>query len=247
MWGRLVVLLALIGGTLSLDKLNMCMDAKHHKTQPGVEGQLYRQCSPWKDNACCTANTSAEAHDDNSYLYNFNWNHCGIMSAKCKKHFVQDTCFYECSPHLGPWIQPVSLEMVDQSWRKERILDVPLCKEDCHTWWDDCKDDLTCKTDWHRGWDWKSGINQCPQNAHCKKWTEVYPTAKSMCEQIWSESYLYTELTKESGKCMQLWFTGTNPNKKVAEYYLNKGCGTHHNLFLVTFLLLSVTSLNGLF
>ena len=92
-----------------------------------------------------------------------------------------------------------------------------------------------------------TGINQCPQNAHCKKWTEVYPTAKSMREQIWSKSYLYTELTKESGKCMQLWFTGTNPNKKVAEHYLNKGCGTHHNLFLVTFLLLSVTSLNGLF
>lgn len=65
------------------------------------------QCAPWRENACCTANTSAEAHEDNSYLYNFNWNHCGIMSEKCKKHFIQDTCFYECSPHLGPWIQPV--------------------------------------------------------------------------------------------------------------------------------------------
>lgn len=46
---------------------------------------------------------------------------------------------------------------VDQSWRKERILDVPLCKEDCHEWWEDCKDDYTCKTDWHKGWDWTSG------------------------------------------------------------------------------------------
>lgn len=67
------------------------------------------QCVPWRENACCTANTSAEAHNDNSYLYNFNWNHCGAMSAKCKKHFIQDTCFYECSPHLGPWIQSVCI------------------------------------------------------------------------------------------------------------------------------------------
>uniref|UniRef100_A0A4W5Q6H5 Folate receptor n=1 Tax=Hucho hucho TaxID=62062 RepID=A0A4W5Q6H5_9TELE len=149
MWWVGVLLLSLASRAQSLEKLNMCMDAKHHKKEPGAEGQLYQQCAPWKDNACCTANTSAEAHDDNSYLYNFNWNHCGVMTNKCKKHFTQDTCFYECSPHLGPWIQ-----QVDQSWRKERILHVPLCQEDCHSWWDDCKDDFTCKQDWHYGWDW---------------------------------------------------------------------------------------------
>uniref|UniRef100_A0A4W5QBX3 Folate receptor n=1 Tax=Hucho hucho TaxID=62062 RepID=A0A4W5QBX3_9TELE len=152
MWWVGVLLLSLASRAQSLEKLNMCMDAKHHKKEPGAEGQLYQQCAPWKDNACCTANTSAEAHDDNSYLYNFNWNHCGVMTNKCKKHFTQDTCFYECSPHLGPWIQ-----QVDQSWRKERILHVPLCQEDCHSWWDDCKDDFTCKQDWHYGWDWTTG------------------------------------------------------------------------------------------
>lgn len=46
---------------------------------------------------------------------------------------------------------------VDQSWRKERISNVPLCMEDCHEWWEDCKNDMTCKTDWHKGWDWSSG------------------------------------------------------------------------------------------
>uniref|UniRef100_A0A3B3QLY5 Folate receptor n=1 Tax=Paramormyrops kingsleyae TaxID=1676925 RepID=A0A3B3QLY5_9TELE len=146
-------LLALVSMAVSQkDLLNMCMDAKHHKTEPGPEGLLYKQCSPWKDNACCTANTSEQAHSDNSYLYNFEWNHCGIMSEACKKHFIQDTCFYECSPHLGPWVQ-----MVDQSWRKERILNVPLCREDCETWWEDCKDDFTCKENWHVGWDWTTG------------------------------------------------------------------------------------------
>ncbi|KAF3847860.1 hypothetical protein F7725_020888 [Dissostichus mawsoni] len=120
-------------------------------------------------------------------MYNFNWDHCGVMSDKCKKHFTQDTCFYECSPHLGPWIQDVS-------------------------------------------------INKCPEGSMCRKWTEVYPTAKSMCEQIWSKSYLYTTLPNTSGRCMQLWFTGANPNKKVAEYYLNNA--QQHQSFALTTLLL---------
>ncbi|XP_068573039.1 folate receptor isoform X1 [Cebidichthys violaceus] len=238
MWLVLASLLALSSGALSLDKLNMCMDGKHHKVNPGPEGQLYFQCAPWRDNACCTANTSTEAHNDNSYLYNFNWNHCGVMSPQCKKHFTQDTCFYECSPHLGPWIQKV-----DQSWRRERILDVPLCKEDCHSWWEDCKNDYTCKTDWHKGWDWSSGINKCPANSKCRKWTEVYSTPKSMCEQIWSNSYLYTTHSKTSGRCMQLWFNGSNPNREVAEYY-NNNAQQHQSFALTTLLLPAFASLS---
>ncbi|XP_029026999.1 folate receptor [Betta splendens] len=216
MWTVLCLLLALSGGVLPLDKLNMCMDAKHQKKEPGPEGELFQQCAPWKDNACCRANTTEEAHKDNSYLYFFNWNHCGAMSPKCKKHFIQDTCFYECSPHLGPWIKTAS-----EQWRNERILDVPLCIEDCNSWWEDCKNDFTCKSNWHKGWDWSSGTNKCPQGSKCTKWTEVFPNPKSMCEQIWSNSYLYTTYSKDSGRCMQMWFTGPNPNKKVAEYYLN--------------------------
>ena len=65
------------------------------------------QCVLWKDNACCTANTSIEAHRDQSYLYGFNWDHCGAMAQRCKRHFIQDTCLYECSPNLGPWIDQV--------------------------------------------------------------------------------------------------------------------------------------------
>ncbi|XP_012697489.2 folate receptor [Clupea harengus] len=200
-----------------LDKLNMCMDAKHHKTEPAPEGALYEQCFPWRSNACCTANTTEEAHADNSNLYNFNWNHCGIMADRCKRHFIQDTCFYECSPHLGPWIQKV-----DQSWRKERIVDVPLCQEDCESWYSDCRDSITCKQDWHTGWNWTGGINKCPDGAKCRTFAEVFGSAKTMCEVIWSKSYRYTTLEKSSGRCMQLWFEGpTNPNLEVARYYLN--------------------------
>ncbi|KAM9469235.1 folate receptor [Clarias gariepinus] len=221
MWLVFTALFAFPLCSFALDKLNMCMDAKHHKSEPGPEGELYKQCAPWRDNACCTANTSEEAHEDGSYLYNFNWNHCGIMSKKCKEHFIQDTCFYECSPHLGPWIQPA-----DTTWRKERILDVPLCIEDCESWYNDCKNDKTCKENWHVGWNWTTGINQCPAGTQCQKWTDVFPTPQSMCEKIWSNSYKYTSLTKDSGRCMQMWFSGQNPNRKVAEFYLNLGSRT---------------------
>ena len=66
-----------------------------------------QQCSPWKKNACCFVNTSIEAHKDISSLYRFDWDHCGKMEPACKRHFIQDTCLYECSPNLGPWIQEV--------------------------------------------------------------------------------------------------------------------------------------------
>ncbi|OPJ90051.1 folate receptor alpha-like [Patagioenas fasciata monilis] len=155
-WALLALLAWLVTGAVTgavtgESLLNVCMDAKHHKTEPGPEGELYGQCSPWRDNACCTANTSLEAHRDQSYLYNFNWDHCGAMSSKCKRHFIQDTCLYECDPNLGPWI-----DESDTSWRRERILHVPLCREDCEQWWDDCQDSVTCKVNWHKGWNWTS-------------------------------------------------------------------------------------------
>ncbi|XP_074429104.1 folate receptor gamma-like [Larus michahellis] len=221
MWVPLVVLaawLATVTGAARDSLLNICMDAKHHKKQPGPEGKLYGQCVLWKDNACCTANTSMEAHQDQSYLYNFNWDHCGAMPEKCKRHFIQDTCLYECSPNLGPWI-----DQADNSWRKERILHVPLCREDCEQWWEDCQDAVTCKVNWHKGWNWTTGTNQCPQGAMCQKFKFVFPTPAALCEQIWSHSYRYTSHRRGSARCIQMWFDPVlgNPNVEVARYYAN--------------------------
>ncbi|KAM6293445.1 folate receptor gamma-like [Porphyrio hochstetteri] len=213
----LLVLLAACAAVPARDPLlNVCMDAKHHKTRPGPEGMLYDQCAPWKDNACCTANTSSEAHKDQSNLYNFNWNHCGLMPPKCKRHFIQDTCLYECSPNLGPWI-----DQADSSWRRERILHVPLCREDCEGWWEDCKDSVTCKENWHKGWNWATGTNRCPWGSMCRPFSQVFPRPQDLCEKIWSHSYRYTPLARGSGRCIQMWFDPAqgNPNVVVAKYY----------------------------
>ncbi|XP_054831057.1 folate receptor alpha-like [Eublepharis macularius] len=214
LWLDLLAVLVVAAERDSL--LNVCMDAKHHKQAPGREDGLHEQCSPWKDNACCTLNTSHAAHQDQSYLYNFNWNHCGSMSERCKKHFIQDTCLYECSPNLGPWIN-----QADTSWRQERILNVPLCKEDCEMWWEDCKEDMTCKENWHKGWNWTTGTNQCPRGSMCLAMKFVFPEPKDLCEKIWTNSYQYTTFQKGSGRCIQMWFNSTqgNPNVAVAKYY----------------------------
>ncbi|KAI1241407.1 Folate receptor alpha [Lamprotornis superbus] len=181
--------------------LNVCMDAKHHKREPGPEGNLYGQCSPWKDNACCTANTSSEAHKDQSFLYNFNWKHCGVMPPKCKRHFIQDT-----------------------SWRRERILQVPLCREDCEQWWEDCKDARTCKENWHKGWNWATGTNRCPWGSMCRPFRQVFPRPKDLCEKIWSSSFSYSPERRGSGRCIQMWFDPAqgNPNVPVAKYFAER-------------------------
>uniref|UniRef100_A0A2I2YAE8 Folate receptor beta n=1 Tax=Gorilla gorilla gorilla TaxID=9595 RepID=A0A2I2YAE8_GORGO len=87
-WMPLLLLLLWVATMCSAqdrtDLLNVCMDAKHHKTKPGPEDKLHDQCSPWKKNACCTASTSQELHKDTSRLYNFNWDHCGKMEPACK-------------------------------------------------------------------------------------------------------------------------------------------------------------------
>ncbi|XP_014445760.1 folate receptor alpha isoform X2 [Tupaia chinensis] len=174
------------------------------------------QCSPWKNNACCSINTSHEAHRNISYLYNFNWDHCGKMEPACKQHFIQDTCLYECSPNLGPWIQKV-----DQSWRRERILNVPLCKEDCERWWEDCRSSYTCKSNWHKGWNWTSGYNTCPVKEACHPFPFYFPTPAHLCNEIWTHSYKVSNYSRGSGRWIQMWFDPAhgNPNEEVAKFY----------------------------
>ncbi|TKC35931.1 hypothetical protein EI555_003966 [Monodon monoceros] len=198
------------------DLLNVCMDAKHHKIKPGPEDKLHDQCIPWKKNACCSAKVSQELHRDTSSLYNFNWEHCGKMKPACKRHFIQDNCLYECSPNLGPWIQEVN-----QSWRKERFLNVPLCKEDCQSWWEDCRTSYTCKTNWQKGWNWTSGSNKCPTGTTCGTFEFYFPTPAALCEGLWSNSYKLSNYSRGSGRCIQMWFDSAqgNPNEEVARFY----------------------------
>lgn len=41
--------------------------------------------------------------------------------------------------------------------RKERLFELPICKTDCHDWFNDCQNDYTCQSNWYKGFQWKNG------------------------------------------------------------------------------------------
>lgn len=95
-------------GKVHVDILNTCLDGRNHKHIPGPESELFAQCKLWQERSCCTNATAKSLHDP--MHLNFNFDHCSHikpLSDECRKHFVQDTCFYECSPNVGPWLVKV--------------------------------------------------------------------------------------------------------------------------------------------
>lgn len=193
------------------EMLNWCLDTKLHKSRPGPEDELHKQCSPWKERACCTAKTSREIHT--SSVHGFNYDHCPghSLSDECKWFFQRDHCFYECSPNLGPWTTKVSMKM-----RNERFFELPLCATHCTMWYEACQHDFTCTDNWTRNFRWKNGTNHCPAGAACFTFQQVYQSAPNFCEKVWDHSWKYAEDTEP---CMQLWFQPGqgNPNDVVAQ------------------------------
>lgn len=99
-------------GKIHNDLLNTCLDGKYHKVVPGIESELFSQCTPWKFRSCCTNSTSKILHEP--MHYNFNLDHCSTvkpLSEECRRHFIQDLCFYECSPNVGPWLIKVKKKL----------------------------------------------------------------------------------------------------------------------------------------
>ena len=43
--------------------------------------------------------------------------------------------------------------------RNEKAYEIPLCKSDCDSWWNACRNDYTCLDNWGKGFDWSSGKN----------------------------------------------------------------------------------------
>jgi folate receptor len=218
---------------LNTDSYDLCIDSKFHKQKPGPESSLYSQCEPWKEYSCCTKNTTKRAHEETNH-YNFNFNNCGKpMSKECKRHFIQDLCFYECEPYVKPWVVKVK-----RSFAKERIFNVPLCASDCDQWWNSCKDDYTCASNWARDFNWTKGTNKCREGSECKRFEDIYSGSKEFCEKVWDHSWKYT---LEDKPCMKIWFKGSNPNKATAEWYaLNQSHGQHINTLCILFVLITI-------
>ena len=205
-----------------IDKfLDVCIDSKHHKSKPGPETDVFNNtfhCTPWKDHACCKANTTYKIKKDGVFsLYRMHWDQCNkTMSPKCRRYFEIDTCMYECSPYMKPWI---TIDPKSKVTRKERFQNVPMCKKDCDEWFDACKNDFTCSDNWgdQSTWNWTKQGNMCKME--CKTFKEYFGGPENFCNKIFNYSWKYTE-GKAGEDCMTLWPNGTtNINKKVAEKY----------------------------
>ena len=209
--------------------LHRCLSGKHHKKEPSSEGAIMKaHCKMHQSKSCCTWNTTEQIHQDGVLsLYNIVWDQCPHiknMSDACKAHFQKDTCFYECSPNLGPWIQPVT----NSKTRKERIMNVPLCASQCIDWYHDCMFDYTCNDNWGLNWNWKKKgtIDMCPKSKSCKTIKEYFPDPQVFCEKIFNYSFKY-ETDESNHKCMS--FSNVEENAIVAEVAAHKRFIEEHN------------------
>ncbi|XP_077983974.1 folate receptor gamma-like [Glandiceps talaboti] len=221
------------------EMLNLCMDGIYHKDSPAPEPNLHGQCTQWSDRSCCFSNVSEAIHDDGVW-HDINWYHCGseALSTSCHKFMVQDSCFYECTPNVGPWLVEHKISI-----RNERFVDVPLCASECNAWWDACKFDLTCSDNWAKGWDWSSETAACPDDKECKTFKDYFHNSTNFCRNLWGGSFTVVPDDNPDMPCMKMfWEEGEdNPNDEVAQYYANEltvgGTVSVQSLSLVTYLI----------
>lgn len=192
-----------------------CISSRNHKDVPGPEGKAFASfhCTPWNDHSCCTWDTTENiAKDVILSLYGMPLDQCvqKNMSQKCREWFHRDTCFYECSPNLGPWITE---DNVSKKIRKERIVGVPLCAKDCNDWYHACMYDMTCNDNWGKNWNWKKKGTKEICTKPCKLFKDYFPDPKTFCENIFNFSFEYE--TDET-KCMNMVPKG-NRNKLISD------------------------------
>ncbi|CAH8855471.1 unnamed protein product [Trichobilharzia szidati] len=175
--------------------MNLCLDGKYHKDRPTVETGLNKSvCKSWSSLSCCSSLNFDDA--SSTSLYRFTHSHCGNMSETCQQVFRNDLCFYQCSPNLGPWLVKVTRKI-----SSERMYHVPLCQSECNYWWDSCKNDSTCVTNWHTHFNWSTGTNVCPQSSSCSTIQSIFKDAKTFCESIWDDGFKVVPDNENSG-CM---------------------------------------------
>lgn len=215
-----VLLVAFLNHCSAINQdLSACLDARNHKKEPGPESSLYGHCTPWKDRACCTEQTTHDVHHKDMYSMSLDFCKDQVgrgMSDRCREYFHKDLCFYECEPNIGPWVVQVNRKI-----GKERFYEVPLCSSDCAAWWEACKDDYACTPNWPRGFVFRSGKNYCPTGSKCVTFKEMYADPADFCSKVWDHSW---KVVPDNTPCIRMWFnaSGGNPNRKVAEYYRDR-------------------------
>jgi len=139
---------------------SVCNLQYFHKTLPTPEGDDFTECHPWKEASCCTANVANATNLKISYGEEYHWDRCGTLSPACERFFVQEACFYECSPHIGLYRKyggsacdaadtqcSTVYNASDSSHNTWQVHQMPIRKDYCDSWLVACANDMFCSAD----------------------------------------------------------------------------------------------------
>ncbi|KAH9501442.1 sperm-egg fusion protein Juno [Dermatophagoides farinae] len=225
-----LIFLILFIHSIDSNHVGTCLHTKNHLRIPVPNISLYEECSPWSENSCCDRQTSILSHQMLNQ-FNFNLSHCGLnsISAGCLRYFIKDLCYYNCDPYIEPWIVKIDSKFGPEDYEQERIVQVPLCESDCIEWWNQCSESsLTCVRNWRKHFEWNEIdadsmiTNHCPNGAQCIPFKFVYKDAYDFCQTVWDNRW---KVVQDTEQCITFEFgdgNQSNPNRLVAEYYLNE-------------------------
>ena len=187
-----------------------CLEGGKHKAAPSAESGNFTACSAYKNKSCCAAEFTKQLASPVTRIGNFSWTPCGNLTKRCEAFMVKVECFYRCSPNAAFWSKPTVANAFSKA---------PLCSDFCDSWFDACKDDLTCAKNWLADFNFATSPSSCKANTTCDKMSAVYTNAEGLCNNIWGESFVYKK-SQKANDCLKLDFTGpTNPNDAVVDTY----------------------------
>ena len=175
-----------------------CITESHVKDHPTPESTIANgTCGRYSALSCCTSITTARVDRANATDLENSWPICREVSNNCSHYLRANNCFYFCDPYLGLWNVSAF----------GHLYQVPVCASYCDEWFEACKNDSTCSSNWL-----SASTGNCNANQTCRTFAETFTNGKNMCNSIWSTQYVYDQ---DNNNCITMFFIGENPNENV--------------------------------
>lgn len=88
---------------LDFDHKNLSQSVDNN-VHPFSDPEDFTICTPWAERSCCTHDTVKSIDIFKARMlayYGMGSSQCGELSAACSQKFVEEECFYSCSPNAG--------------------------------------------------------------------------------------------------------------------------------------------------
>ena len=176
---------------------------------------------PWVNQSCCTAAYSNALQGGLTNLYaNWSYDYCGTISDRCRAFLYWEEAAFQCDPFLAQYSDPTSLY--------GSLVGVPLCASYCDDWWDACRYDSTCATNWATNFPTDANYNYgCaagdtyPADGSgppvCSTFASRFPgRGRDLCTNMWGSTFTYST---NASSCLSMYFyTAANPNAAAMGY-----------------------------